>query len=404
MNIRVIKDRELFDAFVSDHPNAHYMKTSMWGEFKKINEGLDYRMLGFYEGDALIATAMVLEKKGLFPYFYIPKGPCMDYEDKQTRRKVFELLKAYSEENNVVFLRMDPNVVRAEKDIKGNLVEGGFSHEDVTEDLKQEGYVHRGYNYAYDGSWTNRFTLIVDISDDIDTVFNRFAKNRKYSIRRNDRMKMVTRVGDEKDIDALLALQKQLSEIKGFKPSTRKDFENILHCFKDNVRIYVTEMDIDASIEALKATAKTKEEKESAEKQAGELLEYKEAHSAHPVLAAGLFYFLNDTCWTVYYYADKGLPRYSPLDSLNFEAMKDMKKEGVKYYDLCGFSGVVDKEDPEYQLYEYKHRFAPVFTEHIGEFDFINRPKAMKNYRLAYKVENRLKRQYHILRYKKTKA
>ena len=35
MKIQKITDRNLFDAFVEKHPYSHYMKTSMWGEYKR---------------------------------------------------------------------------------------------------------------------------------------------------------------------------------------------------------------------------------------------------------------------------------------------------------------------------------------------------------------------------------
>ena len=58
MIIKTITDKKAFDAFVEQHPYSHYMKTSMWGEYKQATDGLKYEMLGFYESDTLIGTAM----------------------------------------------------------------------------------------------------------------------------------------------------------------------------------------------------------------------------------------------------------------------------------------------------------------------------------------------------------
>ncbi|MFQ8583355.1 MAG: hypothetical protein ACLSA6_12965 [Holdemania massiliensis] len=41
-----------------------------------------------------------------------------------------------AENAKVDFLRIDPNVLRMERDIKGNPIEGGENHEDVTALLK----------------------------------------------------------------------------------------------------------------------------------------------------------------------------------------------------------------------------------------------------------------------------
>ena len=94
MKIQKITDRNLFDAFVEKHPYSHYMKTSMWGEYKKRTDHLEYEMLGFYEGDTLIGTAMVLLGSWLHhPYAYIPWGPCINYDNPNERNEVFNLLK-----------------------------------------------------------------------------------------------------------------------------------------------------------------------------------------------------------------------------------------------------------------------------------------------------------------------
>ena len=78
MQIREIKDSEVFDSFVENSSNNHYMKTSMWGEFEQKQAKRSYQMLGFYEKDRLVATALVLKGSWFgHPYLYIPKGPCM---------------------------------------------------------------------------------------------------------------------------------------------------------------------------------------------------------------------------------------------------------------------------------------------------------------------------------------
>ena len=46
------------------------------------------------------------------------------------------------------FLRCDLNVLRMEKDIRGNPVEGGENHENITAMMKRLGFVHRGYGYG----------------------------------------------------------------------------------------------------------------------------------------------------------------------------------------------------------------------------------------------------------------
>lgn len=71
--LRKINDKAMFDSFVEKHAYVHYMKTSMWGEYKSATENTKYELLGFYENDNLVGTAMVLKGKWLnHSYLYIP--------------------------------------------------------------------------------------------------------------------------------------------------------------------------------------------------------------------------------------------------------------------------------------------------------------------------------------------
>ena len=74
--------------------------------------------------------------------------------------------------------RIDPDVIRISRDILGNPVDG-INNEAVTEALKTMGFRHKGYGYAYDGSWTNRYTLITDLSKPMEEVIKTFSKLTK---------------------------------------------------------------------------------------------------------------------------------------------------------------------------------------------------------------------------------
>ena len=115
-----------------------------------------------------------------------------------------------------------------------------------------------------------------------------------------------------------------------------------------------------------------------------------------------MFHFGN-TGWCWQYYYDHAFARFGPLDGLNYFAMKDMHDKGVRHYDFCGFGGITTgyKDDPEFQLYEYKHSFAPRFVEHIGQFDYIVDEGKMKLYVLQDKLVRKIRRRYHLRKYRK---
>lgn len=412
MQIKEINDAAIFDGFAAESSSVHYKKTSMWGEFqKKENKGTPH-LLGFYEGDALKATAMALISKWKsHTYIFVPYGPCMDYSDSALVTDVFSLLKQYAADQKAEFLRTDPNVVRMHRDITGNPINDGFSNEPLTELLKENGFVHKGYGYAYDGSWNNRYTLIVDLSGTMETIRKAFNKSRITSLNRHAAEGVTTHVGSEADIEKLMAFEKQLSEQDGFKPHSKEFFMSIMNCFKEHAVLYVTEIDLNQMITGIQDelnSNKYAKDPEAAAAKNAELDKAREMIAEYGrivPIAAGLFIRIGNASWDLYTYNRKQFSFIKPVDNLHNFAMEDMKNHGVTKYDMCGFSGTADPKDPYYGLYCYKRSFGPQFIEQIGEFDYILDQKDYDQFIKQYSFDSRLHRKMDwIMNYNKKKA
>ena len=411
MHISVTENRELFDTYVRNHPYGHYMKTSMWGEYKKKNDHSGYRLLVFQEDGELCGTAMALIGKWMtHTYIYVPWGPCIDYENPDCVRKAFTLLKEYAQAEGAQFLRVDPNVVRVPHDIRGNVLEG-INHEYVTEILKDIGYRHKGYGYAYDGSWTNRYTLMVDLSDDMETVKKRFSPQRRRAINRHGLWAVTCRIGDESDLPVLMEFEKQLAHQDGFKPHSYEFFKDILDLFKDDAVIYAVQVDLDQMLENTekeltgKKYKKDPEARQGVEKTMDKARELKEQYGAKVTIAAGLFIRYGETSWDLYTYNHKDFNFLNSVDAIHARAMEDMKEHGVLHYDMVGFSGVTTKDDPEYGLYFYKSSFGPEYIERLGQFDYVFDEKKYRRFDLERRGVNKIRRKaMHMLYAKKQKG
>ena len=409
IDLRFITDAQL-DRFVAGSHYVHYMKTSSWGRFKQKTEGSRYQCLGFYEQDELRATAMAIHHSFLgHHYVYVPKGPCLDYEDDELRREVLNCLIAYAKNHKAQFLRIDPDVIRVSRDITGNQIPG-IDHEYITEDIKRMGFVHRGYNYAYDGSWTNRYTLIIDIDRTEEEITAGFSRQRRTSLNRHRISGVATRLGTADDIPALMNFEAMLARQDGFHPHSSEFFQSLLQCFEGNACFYITEIDLDVMIRGIedelasKKYRKDPEAKAAKEKDLAHAAQLKETYGSSLPIAAGIFLYYGDMSWDLYTYNHKEFNFIKPVDNLHAFAITDMKSRGIKRYDMCGFSGVTAKDDPEYGLYSYKRSFGPDYIEQIGEFDYIYRPSAYARFKKEKSLEVRARHKYWRIRYRKTAA
>lgn len=409
MELRIVNDRNVFDSFVMSNTYCHYMKTSMWGEFRRRTEGLKYELLGFYENEKLIATALAFCGSWMMhKYIYVQKGPCVDYENAEQTSEVLKLLKDYADRKHVRFLRVDPNVNRVPHDIQGNVLDG-YNNEHVTEEIKALGFIHKGYGYAYNGSWSNRYTLVIDLSDDEKTIISRFSKPRKTSLNRHKVSGVTTRLGTAEDIPSLSTFEKMLSEQDGFPPHSLKFFNTLLECFGEHAVMYVTEISFDNWISGVegelagKKYAKDPEARKAKEKNLVQAKELREKYGSGLPIAAGVFLRMGTWSWDLYTYNHKDFNFINCVDNLHSFAIHDMKEHGVIHYDMCGFSGVTTKDDPEYGLYYYKSSFGPEYIEQIGEFDYVRNHSAMKRYRFEKLAVNHVKRRIWRMRFAKKK-
>ena len=402
MELRLISDTHEYDAFVEASSHTHYMKTSMWASIQE-RSGYQSQYIGFYNDSALVGTGLLLMRKQYgCTYGYIPKGLCID---KELLPEALELLKEHAKALKLSFLRIDPDILRMERDIQGEPIENGENNEDVTECLKEHGFRHKGYGYAYDGSWTNRYTLIIDISKDMDEIIKGFAKPRQTALKRHKVMHLTTRCGDENDLPDLCEFEKMLCAIQGFKPHPLSFFKQYLDVFKDHAHLYVTEIDLEAMINDTEkeiASGKYNKDKEalaSKQKELAQANELMAQYGKQVKIAAGLFLHYGNMSWDLYTYNHKAFNNHKPVDNLHAFAINDLKTHGVTRYDMCGFSGVTDPKDPYYGLYTYKRSFGSVYTEYIGQFDYVLNETVYGLYHKIERIIKGVKRRLARMRY-----
>ncbi|MEG0176495.1 lipid II:glycine glycyltransferase FemX [Anaerorhabdus sp.] len=394
-----------FDDFVLKHNLVHYTKTSMWAQNKN-NEGTPV-YLGFVDNNQLIGTALAFKRKWHNKtYFYIPWGPCLNTNNLEQFKEALQLCIQYARKENAFFLRTDFNIQRVSRDIDGNQIDG-INNEHITELLKEIGFKHKGYGYAYNGSWVNRYTLIANLDKPLDEILKSYHKARQTAIKRHSIIGVTTHLATQSEISYLMEFEKELAEIQGFKPHTRTYFENIMDSFKDHARFYITEIDLKQMVAGLdeeihsKKYAKDKEALASKEKEYNEAVSLHSKYGDNVVIAAGLFLYVGNTSYDLYTYNRKEFNFVKPVDNLHYFAMNDMKNLGVLKYDMCGFSGVTNSDDPYYGLYSYKKSFGSEFTEYIGEFDYILNVKNYTHFIKSIKLKGKIKRKLNSILYKK---
>ena len=85
-------NREEFDEFVKNHEYCNLLQSYNWA---KVKNNWDHVYTGVYRDNELVATGLVLIKRLplSFCMYYLPRGPIMDYKDKELVQYYFDQLK-----------------------------------------------------------------------------------------------------------------------------------------------------------------------------------------------------------------------------------------------------------------------------------------------------------------------
>ena len=374
---KLIEDKKVFDDFVTNSPYAHFQKTSAWGEYRVNYCGdIAYLMGGAFENDALIATALITitHRKGIGRVAYIPFGFCLDYSNKKLIHVFVEAIHKWLKPYKVTCLKVDFNVKRCQHAIDGSVIDGE-NNEWLTDFLQSIGFKHRGYNYAYDGSWSNRFTLIAPISS--ERYEKTIQKRLLQGVNRQLKTGMVVRDGTDADLVDFVRAAQSLGNEKNFTAFDQDYFKHYIDAMKPYSIFKVAEMDYQnrvAIYEQELASSKVRKNPEllaSIEKRYQEALNDVANGKSKEIMGGAIYMHIGNMLFDPYIYTFKESNEFKAAGCLHIVTAREYVEKGADYLDFIGFAGNTDPNDPYYGLYDFKSKFGSEYVEYIGEFDYV---------------------------------
>lgn len=382
---------EKFDAFALQCPLNHYRKMSNIRAFME-PEYYAGDLLGVEDDNGnLLGTAVMMHKKVKFPfvqYSYCPYGfNVNDMDDVELIEYFCLALKNYAKEKGSIFLRMDPNITRLEHEKSGKIKEGGYNHEFLTALFEKCGYTHLGYNYGYGGNWLNRYTYILDLSQDMKTIKKGIKRCSQYTTK-NEQRGVEVRKGTKEELYILADAQQQLSEKMGFKPLKPSYWEHLWDAYEGDVYYYIVHVnfhsaklklqklieDETAHLSIMKDERKMEPIRKNIEAMKKEIQQIEEeGYDKDEDINLGAKFIIKcgNRNWNVNMYTTKTLLNFREAFALHMTAIQEMKELGVVSYDFEGISGSLDPKDEFYGMYDFKKSFGGDFVEYLGEFDAI---------------------------------
>ena len=196
------------------YPEANFLQSP---EYARMNEILGCKVfVEDFDGKAHALMIVRNAKRGR--YLEIPCGPLMDWNDSKIVNKVLDKIKEIAKREKCVFVRMRPQLLANEKNLKT---------------LEKLGLKKSPMHLAAE------HTVIIDLTKSEEELLAGMRRQTRYEVRRADKVGIkVTKSNDEEIFKEFHAVQAETAKRQNFVPPSQKTLLAEKEAFLDNIVIY----------------------------------------------------------------------------------------------------------------------------------------------------------------------
>ena len=389
MKFQEITEKE-YREFWEDHPLKTFLSAP---EISKLRQksNWDTYYVGVKEKKKIIAATMLLAHKRHFNKyeFYSPRGYLLDFNNEKLVNFFTEELKKYIKDKNGYVLRIDPYVIYKERDIDGNIVEDGVNNEKVVENLLNLGFIKIPVETKEQVGWM--FSLGLEGKTE-EQILKEMKPNTRNQIRKTEKFGIsVNEIGYD-ELDRFQSIMEETSKRKGFSNRKLEYYQEMYKLFhdKNEVKFFITELNLKNYIEGLESERVEKENKinsltdakyndgakknltneiASIDKRIAESKEIIGKNGSDVIALSGSMFMLIKP--EVIYLSSGNYEEYMKFNSqylIQWELIKYGIENGFKKHNFYGIPEDINTHPKDYGIYEFKRGFNGYVEELIGEF------------------------------------
>ena len=389
MKFQEITEKE-YQKFWENHPLKTFLSAPEISKLREKSGWITY-FVGVKENKKIIAATMLLAHKRHFGKyeFYSPRGYLMDFKNKELLTFFTSELKQYIKDKKGYVLRIDPYVIYKQRDIDGNIVEGGEDNSDVVENLLKLGYKKIAEENMEQVGWM--FSLDLE-GKTIDQIYKEMKPNTRNTIRKAEKFGITVNEIAYDELDKFQSIMEETGARKGFHVRNLSYFQEMYKLFhdKNEIKYFITELDLKAYIERLTKEKREKEEKLSSlsdakynegqkknlnneitsiEKRITESNKIRKDTGKDVITLSGSMFMLIQP--EVIYLSSGNYEEYMNFNSqylIQWELIKYGIENGFKKHNFYGIPAHINEHPKDYGIYEFKRGFNGYVEELIGEF------------------------------------
>ena len=377
--------------FWENHPLKTFLSAPEISELRK-KSNWDTYYVGVKDNKKIIAATMLLAHKRHFGKyeFYSPRGYLLDFNDKKLVDYFTNELKKYIKNKNGYIFRVDPYLIYKERDINGDIVEGGVDNSKVVDNLYKLGFKKVSIENMEQVGWM--FSLGLEGKDE-EQIMKEMKSSTRNKIRKIEKSGIeVNEIGYD-ELDRFQSIMEETSKRKGFsnrKLSYYQDMYNLFHD-KDEVKFFITELDLKKYISNLEKDIKEREDKlnslsdakyndgakknltneiNSITKRIDDAKSIIEDKGTDVITLSGSMFMLIQP--EVIYLSSGNYEEFLKFDSqylIQWNLIKYGIEHGFKKHNFYGIPANINEHPKDYGIYEFKRGFNGYVEELIGEFE-----------------------------------
>lgn len=302
-------------------PSPHVLQSWAWGTLKA-QQGWHPTRLLWYDADRIVAAAQILtQQRGRLSLGYIAKGPILDWGNLPLVDAVLSRLEIYARHNNLLLLKIDPDVRRDNH--QGLSILSLLSWHRWRESFEQIQFSN---------------TMMLGLQPDLDTLMGQMKSKWRYNIRLAVRRGVTVRAATPADLPLMYQMYIETAKRDNFVVREKSYY---LLAWKHFMHAGL----------ALPLVAEAQGE----------------------ALAMVFLLRFADRLWYMYGASRTQHRNLMPNHLLQWEAIRLAKKLGCTTYDLWGAPDKLDEGDAMWGVYRFKQGFGAQLIPHIGAYDYAPR-------------------------------
>lgn len=288
-----LDDQKGWENFLASHPEANFLQSWYWGEFRQALKQKIFR-IGFIKNGKLIGTMLaVIEDAKRGRYLTVPAGPIIDWQNQDIVDRFLTELKRIAKQESCVFVRVRPQL--------------------LDDEFSRQLFAKLGFQPA-PSHLHAELTSQLEIDKSEEELLAQMRKNTRYEIRKALSLGIkVTASEDPEAIKSFFNLQAETAKRQDFVPFSYEFLYEQFKIFAGN----------------------------------NKALLYSAEHNGQLLAQAFIIFYGQEAAYHYGASSEAGR-KYPGAYLLQWEAIKEAKKRGLKIYNFWGVA-------PEGQS---KHRFS----------------------------------------------